>query len=301
MKLRRKQQRRGGGTRQSKQDLPSQKAISYSYYRSQDKNDQKETGTNKKNGVALRMLAKRGAVLALFLVISMGSIYLSTLTNQAQVSISDSAGAIRDDSVYEQHVADHINKSVLNRSKLTFDTRGLIDSLRNDFPEVAEASISLPIFSRAAQVDIQVAEPRFLLVGGSSSALVGENGVTLAIVEDDQNMQNEGFTRIIDETSITPEPGKVALPSEQARFLNIIREQLAAKDVQIESLTINASPYDLRVRIKGAPYYVKFNVLEDPLEQVGTLLAFLGGEGEGRRSLPKEYVDVRVSERLFYR
>ncbi len=58
--------------------------------------------------------------------------------------------------------------------------------------------------------------------------------------------------------------------------------------------------YELDVYLSETPYYVKFNLENDALQQAGTFLA--AKQRLDRDNIrPEKYVDVRVSGRAYYK
>ena len=242
-------------------------------------------------------------VLVIAVVVSLG--YISTLDLNPRIVLIDGqevskAVNLRDQSVYQAAAQDYIKGSIVNRSKFLIDSDGLSREMKKQFPEIAAATVTLPIMGRRPVIELQATRPAFILTSGSTSMLIGTNGVALVNIKDAADVSALNLHAVSDESGVQLEAGKAALPQEQAQFISIIIEQLEKQGFQIESLTIPKSPYDLNVRIKGKGYYGKFNILEDPLQQAGSFIA-LSKKLENDKINPSEYIDVRVGERVFYR
>lgn len=242
-------------------------------------------------------------LLVIVIVLSIG--YVSTLEVNPRITFVENnqraeATDLRDPDVYQQAAQEYLKGSVLNYSKFLVDTNGLSQHLKSEFPEIATATVTLPIMGRRPVIELQATRPAFILVSATTSMLVGNNGVALVDVKDVANVGALNLRTVNDESGVSLEAGKAALPQEQAQFVSIIVEQLEKQNLTVESLTIPKSAYDLHVRVKGQPYYVKFNILEDPLQQTGSYLA-LRSKLEADKVTPAEYIDVRVGERVFYR
>lgn len=242
-------------------------------------------------------------LLLIVIVLSLG--YISTLETNPRVILvennqkSESVG-LREAAVYQDAAQEYLQHSILNRSKFLVDTGGLSSELKSQFSEIATATVTLPIMGRRPVIEIQTTKPSFILVSGTTSMLVGNNGVALVNVKDVKDVGALGIPTVQDESGVQLETGKPALPQEQAQFISVVREQLEGQGIAISNLTIPRSAYDLHVRVKDAPYYVKFNILEDPLQQVGSYIA-LRKKLEADKVVPTEYIDVRVGERAFYK
>ncbi len=242
-------------------------------------------------------------LMALVLVVCL--MYISTLNPNPRVEIIDGQKAvkgtnIRDEEVYRAAAEKYLSSSIVNRSKLLVDSDGLSRELKKQFPEIAAATVTIPIMGRRPVVELQATRPAFILQSGGTSMLIGNNGIALVDTAHATNVDGLGLRTVVDESGVKLEEGKAALPQEQAQFISVIVEQLEKQGYQIESLTIPKSPYDLHVKITGKGYYVKFNILEDPLQQAGSFVA-LSKKLESDKTNPSEYIDVRVGERVFYR
>jgi len=231
--------------------------------------------------------------------------YLSTTDPRVKLvvlngQLKDSNASIRSESIYQEAAEQFIKRSVVNRSKLTLDTSGLEESLLMQFPELAAVSATVPIMGRRPVVRIQATQPALILKSAEKSVLIGNNGIALLETKDVKNISSLNLRVINDQSGISVELGKAALPQEQASFISIMIEQLEKQDIGIQSATIPASPYDLHVKIQGKPYFVKFNIRDDPKQQSGAYIA-LKKDLEARGITVKEYVDVRAGERIFYK
>lgn len=240
----------------------------------------------------------------LFIVIGlfMGLFYLSMAGGDPKIVTNKKTEvALRNEGVYKEAAEDFLSESIMNRSKLSFDSQGLVQELKRQFPEIAAVSVTLPVFGHQPVISIQPTRPSFILVSGQEAYLIGLNGVALVSVRDASKDVSTLSLRVInDDIGINLKPGKPALPQEQALFIGSVIEQFDAGGVDIESITIPESPYDLRVKMAGAGYVVKLNSLEDARQQVGNYLV-LKQKLEQEGVIPAEYIDVRVGERVFYK
>jgi len=75
---------------------------------------------------------------------------------------------------------DHYLKSFKYRNKISFNENSLVESLRQDYPEINAAAIELPVFSQKPVVRIQIARPSYFLQSGGSEYLIDSNGRIVA-------------------------------------------------------------------------------------------------------------------------
>lgn len=240
---------------------------------------------------------------ALILIILMLVVatYLSTLDGNVKIIIKDDKNtALRDSLVYQEAVTKFSNSSIVNRSKILFDNQGLIEHLKKQFPEISAVTVTMPLFARSPEIKIQTTRPSFILTSGQEAYLVGSNGVALINIRDIKDVSNLGLRTVNDESGISITSGKSAMPQEQALFIATVVEQLEKQGMIVDLLTIPNSPYDVHIKIKELNYFVKFNILEAPKQQVGSFIA-LKNKLDAEKITPKEYIDVRVGERVFYK
>jgi hypothetical protein len=209
----------------------------------------------------------------------------------------------RDSQKYQDTAHDLLKKSVLNGNKLTVDTTVVSNQLAKDFPELRTVSVSLPVIGRQPIVYVQPATPQMLLITQHDGTFVlDSSGRALATATESMKLPtgDKSLPTVTDQSGIRIKSGDIALPSNSARFIAQIAGQLRAKEIGIESLTLPQQTSELDVKIAGAPYFVKFNLQGKAREQSGTYIAtrkYL----EGKRIMPSQYIDARVTGRAYYK
>lgn len=236
-------------------------------------------------------------------VVIVGSLfYASLLGNQPRVQVlaSTSGQSLqRSGDVYADFVTKQLGSSVLNKSKLTFNAEPLIESIKKEFPEVDSAIVTLPLIGHKPIVRIAVASPAFVLATSQGAYYVSDKGMPLVKVADVAD-QPQNVPTVSDETNVPIEPGKQVLPSDMVTFIAQLLAHLSSTKVAYETVTLPLEVNEVRVKPMGVPYYVRFNALEDARTQVGTYLAVKNRLEESREQ-PREYIDVRVEERAYYK
>lgn len=208
--------------------------------------------------------------------------------------------ALQDLAVYQQYAHQVLGKSMTNNNKLTIDADAVAQKLEQQFPEVHAASISLPFIGRKPTLYIQPATPQLILAAQNGQFILDADGRALATTTDSTVPDEALVPVVVDQSGYAVEKGKVALPSSSVSFITEVAGQLAAKQVQAERWTMPTATSQLDVKVKGSPYYVKFNLQGDGREQAGTLLA-LQKDLANKRLTPGEYIDVRVPGRAYYK
>ena len=228
--------------------------------------------------------------------------YASILNNNPRVMISASSTGKplqRPNKVYEDYISKQLSNSFFNKSKLTFSADAVTASLQKEFPEVANAIVTVPLVGHRPVVHIAVSSPAFILGTNSGAYYISAEGKPLVKVSDVEHPLSNIAT-VTDETALPVTIGKQILPADTVSFISAVIKQLQATKTPIQTITLPLEANELQVRIAGQPYAVRYNTLGDPRIETGTFLAVkkrLEGSGEQ----PKEYIDVRVEERAYYK
>jgi hypothetical protein len=215
--------------------------------------------------------------------------------------VNQPATVYRDTKTYQAGIEHLWRSSLLNQAKLTVHDKQLKQDILNQFPELSDVQIELPLLGRRPAVTLLPAKPAFQLVSGNGVFYVSNAGRVMARVTEVTKNQLDSLPLVRDETGLQAEPGKVVLPEPQAQFLSQLYAQLLDAKVSVLSITLPSNAANQAdVRLTDKPYYIKFSFDSDPRQATGSYLAVrekLDAEGKA----PVEYIDVRVEEKAFYR
>ena len=228
--------------------------------------------------------------------------YASLLDNKPRIMISASSTGKplqRPSKVYESYIDQQLAGSFTNRSKLTFNGESVVAGLQKQFPEVANAIVTIPLVGHRPVVHIAVSSPAFILGSSSGAYYISAAGMPLVKVSEVENPLSNIIT-VTDETNLPITVGKQILPTDTVTFITAVIKQLQATNTPVQSVTLPLEVNELQVRIVGQPYAVRYNTLGDARLQTGTFLA-VKKRLEGSGDKPKEYIDVRVEERAYYK
>lgn len=275
----------------------------FSYYSSRSGGDSErgryEPPKTRKTG--LERLKHLPTTVALIAIVGC-VIYASVLNNHPRVMIAASTTGKplqRPTKVYEEYITKQLNSSVMNKSKLTFNSNSVTEGLQKQFPEVANAIVTIPLVGHRPVVHIAVSSPAFILGSSSGAYYVSADGMPLVRVSEVANPLSNMIT-VTDETNLPVTIGKQILPTDTVSFITAVIKQLQATKTPIQSVTLPLEANELQVRIVNQPYVVRYNTLGDARTETGTFLAVKKRlEGSGEK--PKEYIDVRVEERAYYK
>ena len=203
---------------------------------------------------------------------------------------------------YQAAAAHLLSSSVFNSNKLTVNTNKLATELQKEFPELTTVNVALPLAGHRPVFYVRTAAPRFILVSSTSqSFVVDENGRALLATVNVPNIEKLNLPVIHDESGVKLERGHVILSHRAATLVSVVVNQLKASNVAISRLTLPAAASQLNVYPAGKPYYVKFNLETTQItQQTGTYLATVAHLGK-QGITPKQYIDVRVDGRVYYK
>lgn len=246
----------------------------------------------------LKRLPAFGAVVLTLASLSLGL----RLTNEAKVvplSADKSHVFLRDMSVYTA-AAQKAFKPMLNSNKLTVNTEKIAADLKRQFPELKAVSVSLPFFGSQPVVYVQPATPQLILVSGQGVFLLDSSGRALISANQVAKLNAIDVPVITDQSNLKIEEGQIALPRKTMSFIGEVFGQLRAQGLAPSSFVLPPGTNELHVRLQGAGYYTRYNLHGNAREEAGAFLA-AKTRLEAEHKTPREYVDVRVENKVYYR
>ncbi len=185
-----------------------------------------------------------------------------------------------------------------NRNKLTFNEAKVVERIDADFPEVSAASIELPFFSEQPKVRLLVSAPAFKLKSHSHLFIVNQQGVV--VTTEVKLPQFAKLPTVDDQSGFEAAVGKQVLSSQAAGFISTVILQSQRAKVPLSALTLPAVPLEFDLRTSDQPYTVKFYLNGDANTETGQFLAARQKFTQSHIT-PTQYLDVRVSGKIFYK
>jgi hypothetical protein len=130
--------------------------------------------------------------------------------------------------------------------------------------------------------------------------VVDENGRIIAEARDVESSVRDKLPVLLDESGLTLDRGNYALPQGTVAFVREVSAQLTAQGYKIQSMVLPAEPNEMHVRIEGQSYYVKFELRGEGRVQAGSYSA-TKEKLEAGKVTPREYIDVRVPGKIYYK
>jgi hypothetical protein len=199
-------------------------------------------------------------------------------------------------SEYEAYIASRLEDNVLRQTKLSVNTESLEQSLLREFPEIADASIIIPLISRDLIIDVIPATAFVALEIDNNLYGVDAYGRVFT--------QYQSFSEqvpvVTDVNTEDIELGSRVLPAQTVQFIDSLVYLMSEQDIEIDTMTLPQIANELHMKVRGETYVGKFDIGRDVRLQAGTFVAVRSQLRE-QNIAPKNYIDVRVQERAFYR
>jgi hypothetical protein len=163
------------------------------------------------------------------------------------------------------------------------------------FPELDAVNLALPIVGSRPTVLLYARLPAFILTNGTNAYVIDVSGAIVGTSNQLISSQRDKLLVIQDQSGLDLNIGKQALTTDAVGFILNVKAQLEDKKLTITRIVMPAVPNEVDIYIKDINYYVKTDTAGDPRIQIGDYLAVKD------IVTPKEYVDVRVEEKVFYK
>lgn len=250
-----------------------------------------------------RYWLQRFGLFILLIVALVCAVDVLTLSTDPKIELTSPSGDrsfLQTDETYHRAAAGLLAASIWNHNKITVDTGSVSQQLLTKFPELAAASVTLPLLAHRPVVYLQGAQPALILVTRSGSYVISTDGKALLPSDQSPALTALHLPVVTDQSALRVTLDKKALTPANVRFIRTVMAELAARHVATGSLTLPPGTSELDVALSGQPYFIKFNLAnDDARQQAGTFLA-LQAKLRSQNITPAKYVDVRVDGRAYY-
>lgn len=286
------------------QQQPVQKTFSYSSRRSEAAfNTGRQLQRDLKESAAkgFRFSLQRFGLMILAVAALLSLFNILKLSADVKIEVlAGSASIGRPQADYQNYARQQLSKSVLNGNKLTVDTSKLSQQMLEHFPELKDVSVTVPLLAHRPVVYIEPTATSLIMATSNGAFLVSETGRAMLTAPDVASLNQPDLPVITDQSGLSLELGKQALPGGSVAFIKTVLGQLSVAKVTVGAMTLPSNASELDVQIAGQPYFVKFNLHSDEArEQAGTYLATIASL-QKQKITPAKYVDVRVPGRAYY-
>jgi hypothetical protein len=199
-------------------------------------------------------------------------------------------------STYKQAAQEYLS-SIKNRNKVTFDDQSVIDSMQRQFPEIASSYVELPVFAQSPIVHLNISQPSLILTSNNNSLVVTADGFA---VNEAGKFSGQKLPVVQDQSGFNPQAGKQVMSASSVKFISNLLVELKHANVQVSQLFLPPKAQELDMRTVDQPYYVKFYMGGDVLQQSGQFLA-ARHQFQKDDTKPAEYLDVRVAGKVYFK
>ncbi|MEO8105095.1 MAG: hypothetical protein ABI602_02040 [Candidatus Saccharibacteria bacterium] len=243
----------------------------------------------------------------LFILLSVAAISLvsaATLSTNPKIVLvagSNQQPFLQNQQIYSQAVARQLRASIWNHNKITVNTTRINQQLAAQFPELASASITLPLLSHRPVVYLEPATPAIIFHSSSGSYVLDTTGKVLLGGAIPDAVDKLGLPVLTDQSGLAVAINHQVLRSSDVSFIQTAVGELKAHGYTPSSLVLPAASSELDIQLAAQPYFIKFNLQsEDARQQVGTFLAATA-KLKSLKTVPSTYMDVRVNGRAYYK
>lgn len=229
-------------------------------------------------------------------------LYTTTLNGSSKFVITLPSGvpALRQAEVYSQAADDILNQSILNKNKVSINIDKIKTKLLDRFPELESVQVVLPLMGHRPIIEAVVAKPAIRLISDGGVYLISGEGRALADTKDLTKGIVIDVPTVTDEASLDIKAGNNVLSSSDVTFITTLVNQLDSKKLEITSITLPPLASELHIKLKGENYYGKFSLVTNPRQSAGQYIA-IQNYLKQKNIVPKEYIDARVEEKVYYR
>lgn len=212
-----------------------------------------------------------------------------------KVSVSDEA--YHPAAEYQQAVNGQLD-TLKNKNKITFDEQSISETLKKQFPEIADLNISLPLVSQQPILRISVYSPTLTLSAKSQIFIVDSQGRAVGFDSDFTGLKN--LITVTDESNFEFQRGQAILAAAHVDFIVALNKHLKKAAIPARQLSLTPQPQELVLRTADRSYFVRFLLNGDLAGQIGQYLA-ARAQFDRDNTQPSEYLDVRVAGKVFYK
>lgn len=235
-------------------------------------------------------------------LVTISVLYCLSLSTNPKVVVSTSspqAVVLRDKNEYQAGAQRILEQSILNRTKFTVNSSGFEKAFKNEFPEVDDVSLTLPIVSPRPIVTISTAQPQIMVTAQSKVYVLDRRGTVIMMANDLSSSIRQNLPVVNDQSGLVVSVGKTVLPADDIQFITGVLAQFKAKGVTAETITLPTTAHEVDIKPAGQPYYVKFSVDTNAREAAGAYLATKQYLDQSHTA-PSQYVDVRIPGRAYF-
>ena len=271
----------------------------YSYYQADQTGRVGQAGEKRRKYGQKQTILKKLRLVPTLLAITailVSVVYSTTLSTEPIIKLVGDSKQYRDSKQYQATLAGSLQASIFSQNKLTLDTHSQEAVLFKNFPEIDAVTVSVPVIGRRPTAHIHTRTPSLIIVGETGSYVVDAYGVVIGRTSEVSTDLLNQLPTATDKSNLQIETGKQALTTDAINFIFGVKAELDNKQLKVAGLDLIAGGYEIDIHVKDQGYFLKTDSSGDARIQIGDYLA-----ARGNGINPKEYMDVRVEEKVFYK
>ncbi len=196
-------------------------------------------------------------------------------------------------------VTDQVNhildEGLLARNILFLNSGSLSKELQKNDYQFTSVTVKKN-FLHGITVVVQERAPSLLWQSGNSIYVLSDDGQA---IEEVSGQKPNNLPIIHDNANLPVNLGNQVVPQNFINFVRQIMKQIPKQGLSIQSMSVPATTNELYVQVNGG-YSIKFDANGAVSEQIADLTAVLKTL-KSQNKQPHEYIDLRISGKIFYR
>lgn len=183
-----------------------------------------------------------------------------------------------------------LSRSFLGSNSLFVDPSALEKQLKADNYQLETVRVQRSLLG-GIRITVKEQQPTLQWRSGSSVFVLSGNGVAYA----QRSSADKALAVVEDSTNLPVRIGQKVVPSSFVEFVRNVDRQLALVGLKSTQMLVAETTTELYVKT-DKNYMVKFDTTRSLGSQVGDLRAVIA-----KKIAPKDYIDLRIAGRVFYK
>jgi hypothetical protein len=239
---------------------------------------------------------------SVFVFFALGAIFVYSLFLSAVPAVVVEGPAYRSQQEYASIIAGQLKGDIRNRTKPFIQTSQLESSIAEAIPEAKQIRISTSLIGGSPTVKV-INDPAIArVVDPSGSEIILSERGRLLLPTTDTDGEFSTLPSIKNTTTVELKPGDQFISPLETKAYSLLMNQFKSNG-DVPQAEITVTPREILVNQQGSRgnYTVRF-LLDDEtiLQQYGAMRA-TQNKLKSQNQQPKEYIDVRLAEKVFYK
>lgn len=226
------------------------------------------------------------------------ALVFASLLQATPTILLDEDSALHNKQHYVESAQNILQKSIFNKSKVSFDSVSFKESMLAANPELRDVNVAIPLTGRKLTIGLSFTPAVFLFkASNGNQVVVGANGVVQANASDIAPERLAQLLTVNDSAPIKSDIGSAVLLPSDVTFITSVVTEFKAANIEVESISLPLGAGEVHITPKGSTYVIKFSLSGDAKQQTGAYLAIL--KQPNIIQPQTQYIDVRLAERVF--